>query len=173
MDTIDLWNLQAQQMLGLPDWIWRKSEAIDPPGTVLVTGGVYGERYKSGPRKGQVNLDKPTPGTERTIVLTVETRARFAEEWEQSTGVCSACFGARGGDVSRAGVRGWQACKRCSGTGAAVKAHVVMINGGAFRCLHCGAKEPPTLPMPADVYTFWCKRFTRAHSSCKPADGVA
>ncbi|MFI5296496.1 MAG: hypothetical protein ACHREM_00240 [Polyangiales bacterium] len=48
--------------------------------------------------------------------------------------------------------------------------HVVVRNGGGFKCLHCGAKEDVTFPMPMDVYIFWSRRFADTHAKCKKRD---
>jgi len=119
MNAYDLSQLLAAEVAGIPGWQWSSSEAIDPPGTLLMTGAVYPVTYKSGPRKGRTNYGKPTPGTERKIVVTRAQRDEFFARWEQSSGVCSDCFGDKGREVwsTKANAKQWQTCKRCNGTG--------------------------------------------------------
>jgi len=131
MNSIDFLNLCAQDVLGMPDWRWRRSEAVDPPGTLVLTGAVFCELYKSGPKKGKLNFGKPTAGTERTVVLTRAQRDATAARLEQRTGVCSECFGS-GESI----YHGQPSCKRCKGTGGVEGVGGVMASGDFTTTTH-------------------------------------
>lgn len=45
--------------------------------------------------------------------------------------------------------------------------HVVATdNGQTLQCLHCGTKQPVSLPMEVRAYVAAGKAFTKAHAKC-------
>jgi hypothetical protein len=49
--------------------------------------------------------------------------------------------------------------------------HVVVETGDSFRCLHCGARHVPRLPMPIKNHGLVAKGFALMHESCpKPVE---
>lgn len=120
----DFWSMYARETYGLPDgWRWIRIEAKDgKPGQRLseLFGAVPdGVVYKSGPRKGQLNLKRRHD--ERTFIIDMADLEKFERRWELSTGNCSECGG--GGQT----LNGWNretgakygACARCGGNGKA------------------------------------------------------
>jgi hypothetical protein len=111
-------SLQASRVLCIPGWTAKRFESVEPD-SVLLTGGVYAETFKSGPRKGRTNYGKPTEGTDRVFVLTRASMRAFDLTWEDETGKCVRCQG--GGRR----VTGWSAvdgttyreCRACKGRG--------------------------------------------------------
>lgn len=47
--------------------------------------------------------------------------------------------------------------------------HVVIQDGGVFRCRHCGDSYPMQLPVDLDVIAAAGKAYVRNHRHCKPA----
>jgi hypothetical protein len=117
-EWVDLMSLQASRLLGIPGWTAKRFESIEPD-SVLLTGGVYTETFKTGPRKGRTNYSKPVSGTARIFVLSRASMRAFDREWEAETGKCVRCQG--GGRR----VTGWSAvdgttyreCTDCKGSG--------------------------------------------------------
>lgn len=126
MKAPDFYNMIAVER-GMPKgWQWYALKALGDPSVTprehaaaLVTGGVPGERYKSGKRKGEVNWAKCTNRGE--LVITFRDYDERAVRWEHETGNCKTC----GGDGQE--WSGWSAgegsryreCTRCKGTGKA------------------------------------------------------
>jgi hypothetical protein len=50
--------------------------------------------------------------------------------------------------------------------------HVVAVQGGAFRCLHCKAEQPMALPCDFDVYLAASRVFLRKHRDCHPVESA-
>lgn len=47
----------------------------------------------------------------------------------------------------------------------------VVVDAGAFRCLRCGDRHQPRLPMPCEVHASACRGFALMHKHClKPAE---
>jgi hypothetical protein len=51
--------------------------------------------------------------------------------------------------------------------------HVVVdaTEGGVWKCLHCGARHMPKLPMPLNEYCEGMRAFTLLHKRCKAHSG--
>lgn len=45
--------------------------------------------------------------------------------------------------------------------------HVHTLNGGGFRCAHCGAKQDMAMPCDINVWIAAGKAFTKSHARCK------
>ena len=45
--------------------------------------------------------------------------------------------------------------------------HVVAIQGGAFRCLHCGREQLMALPCDMDIYLAAMRVFLEKHEGCE------
>lgn len=116
-EWVDLMSLQASRVLGIPGWVAWRFEAVEPD-SVLLTGAVCPEVYKSGPRKGRTNYNAHDPKTKRMVVLTTESRRAFDRVWEAETGMCCQCQGA-GKVVASCGVSGttYRECRCCKGSG--------------------------------------------------------
>lgn len=117
VEWVDLMSLQASRLLGIPGWTAWRFEAVEPD-SVLLTGAVCPEVYKSGPRKGRTNYKAHDPKTKRMVALTTDSRRAFALAWEMETGRCSECQG-RGETVASCGVSGtkYRECMACKGSG--------------------------------------------------------
>jgi hypothetical protein len=109
---VDFLSLAARGVVGIADWTWRKSECVDPPGTFLVTGAVYPEKFKSGPRKGRTNYSITAPNTDRNVVVTRAQVDAAKEAWSVETGLCHACSG---NDTTLH--KPTKPCKACGGSG--------------------------------------------------------
>lgn len=111
----DLWNLLAKTR-GVPDgWKWFRLEVADVKAprhqsASLVTGAVATERFKSGPRKGEINWAKRDKSTERTLCIPFAEFDAFEAKWEADNNACSSCGGAGKWESGRE-------CHSCKGTG--------------------------------------------------------
>ena len=113
--------LYAQEKLGIKGWkpyIYSRAEETAPPGFMKLTGIVPGI-YKKGPKKGQENWDTGDPATRKTIFVSDAQSAKFAEEWERTTGRCVVCAGDGKTIRSCSAIDGtkYEDCKNCNGTG--------------------------------------------------------
>ena len=115
----------AGTKVDLPDgWDYHISERVNygtPAECFEVTGWVATERFKSGPRKGQINHAKKNRTHEYSIRFSDADRDAFLAAWEAETGICSYCHG--NGDTleswcSQNGAT-YRPCKKCNATGKA------------------------------------------------------
>lgn len=115
-ERVDFWNLIALER-GMPNgWQWFWLQVVDhrlprDEAANSVTGAVCRERFKSGPRKGELNWAKCDRTTERTLIITFKELDAREEQWERDTTKCCRCFGS--------GKDPWGLCRRCGGTGIA------------------------------------------------------
>ena len=115
MKPPDFWQLIAESRGVPPGWRWNNLKAIGESrkeGACVMTGAVYPETFKSGPRKGQDNPAKRTDV--REMVITFTELDAFIAAWEQRTGLCSKCDG--GQAVASSGVSGttYKPCTACN-----------------------------------------------------------
>lgn len=90
----DFWSMHARKLLSLPeDWRWTSLEAIpggDGRDYSQVKGAIpFGVRFKSGPRKGEINWAHRRE--ERTVVIPFKEHHAFIAAWEDETGLCHDC----------------------------------------------------------------------------------
>ena len=120
----DFYNLIAKHR-GCPDgWRWVNVKAVGESrkeGAVIANGAVYPEKYKSGKRKGATNYGKPTPGTERELLVTFADLDAFQEQWERDNSSCRDCGGSKETLASSHvnGAKTYRPCSRCNATGRA------------------------------------------------------
>ena len=102
------------------DWDFKVCSAKGKVGGEYfeVTGAVYETEFKRGPRKGEINFQKPEPGTECTVVLPKIEYQEWLEKWELDTGFCSQCSGS-GFTLASGGASGtfYRKCNKCGGSG--------------------------------------------------------
>lgn len=82
--------------------------------------GVVAPRKSRGPNKDRRDWKRADKSTERTCVLSFDEWHKWKQEWEQRTGKCSECEGAKKVCVyaHANGERRFATCRKCNGTGA-------------------------------------------------------
>jgi hypothetical protein len=123
IDDFCLFDLQGQEVTGIPRWRAYSFRGMDPSSTLL-KGAVCDVVYKSGPRKGRINWTKRDLSTEREIALSQEQVDAFGRAWEAKTGLCQRCWKTPGKVFA-----GWskekgswsKPCPRCHATGKALE----------------------------------------------------
>jgi hypothetical protein len=86
---------------------------------IAVHGAVYDVKIKRGPRKGQPNYRKPSPGTEASVMLLRQELDDWLRQWELETGHCHNCAGtgyAWSGWTAGIGTR-YRPCRACDASG--------------------------------------------------------
>jgi hypothetical protein len=117
----DTYSMHARELLGMPEeWRWLRIETLSevPERHTLIFGAIPdGVVFKSGPRKGQLNLKRRHD--ERQVVITDSQHRAFCLRWEQKTGSCASCGGSGEGFASWSKTEGTKTnkCGRCGGTG--------------------------------------------------------
>lgn len=114
----------AREIYGLPsDWeavVWT-AEGEVATGYLVLEGGVFKTPFLRGPRKGQTNLSKPEPGTQRTVSVPNPLHRDWLAQWERELGFCHRCSG------TGYALHGWnhklgtsyRTCTRCGASGNA------------------------------------------------------
>lgn len=121
---VDFWNLIAVERYGCPPgWQWVSAERIGDgdQAVSVMKGGIFLTPFKSGPRKGRINLKKPEAGSERTIAVPFTTMDAFEVEWQTKTGKCRRCQGdgTQWTGWSRDSGNRFVECRFCKGSGKA------------------------------------------------------
>lgn len=96
----DFWSMLARKLLGITDerWRWYTLSVVDhdQPRAVaqsMIEGAIpTGEVFKSGKRKGELNLCKKVPGSERKVCVFFRDYDAFVKEWERENATCSTCM---------------------------------------------------------------------------------
>lgn len=89
MPFIDHVQTIAARKAGNPSWRWCSLERVGED-SILVTGGVPTEVFKSGPRKGSTNWSKVQ---QSKLVVTDAELQTERERHERETGRCASCDG--------------------------------------------------------------------------------
>lgn len=114
----------AIELYGLPpDWqfIRLTAKGDQENGYTEVEGGVYRTRFEKGKRKGEINHDKPEPGTHMTVAIPLKHWREWTARWERDTGCCSGCYGTGKASAGWSAGKGaaFRPCKKCNATGIA------------------------------------------------------
>lgn len=120
---LDVLNGLAINHFGLPAdfcffrWAWMPPGAKEPF-YMEMEGCVPDARFRSGPRKGRLNVSKCSG--RQTVYLSVEKRDAWLMAWSQETGNCLGCYG-NGDTITGCSSEGttYRTCKTCGGTGKA------------------------------------------------------
>ena len=116
-------EMQAQEMIGIPDWKCSCWEWVGEPGGVVGVNKLDGAVYPPitrGERRGEPNWRKPVEWSKKTVYIAPSDHAAWLLEWERKNNRCSKCMQNKGqewfGWSVNDGAR-YRQCRRCGGSG--------------------------------------------------------